>query len=33
MAARADWDTIRITPWVEGTAMVMCDLYDVDTAS
>jgi glutamine synthetase len=31
MVARADWDTIRITPWVEGTAMVMCDLHDVDS--
>src|SRR5215207_6532403 len=31
MAARADWDTIRITPWVERTALVMCDLHDVDT--
>src|SRR5919112_5859499 len=31
MAARADWDTIRITPWVERTAMVMCDLFDVDS--
>lgn len=31
MAARADWDTVRITPWVEKTAMVMCDLFDVDT--
>jgi glutamine synthetase len=31
MLARADWDTVRITPWVEKTAMVMCDLFDVDT--
>jgi glutamine synthetase len=30
MAARADWDTVRITPWVERTAMVMCDLHSVD---
>src|SRR5215207_6129825 len=29
MAARADWDTIRVTPWVEHTAMVMCDLHHV----
>ena len=28
---RADCDTIRLTPWVERTAMVMCDLLDVDT--
>ena len=31
MLARADWDTVRVTPWVDKTAMVMCDLYDVDT--
>jgi glutamine synthetase len=31
MLARADWDTVRITPWVDKTAMIMCDLYDVDT--
>ncbi len=31
MLARADWDTVRITPWVDKTAMVMCDLFDVDT--
>ena len=31
MAARADWDTVRVTPWVEKTAMVMCDLFDVDS--
>ena len=31
MLARADWDTVRITPWVDRTAMVMCDLYDVRT--
>ena len=31
MLARADWDTVRITPWVERTAIVMCDLFDVET--
>lgn len=31
MVARADWETIRILPWVTGTALVMCDLFDVDT--
>lgn len=31
MLARADWDTVRFIPWVERTAMVMCDLADVDT--
>ena len=29
MAARADWDTVRLIPWVERTAMVMCDLHRV----
>jgi glutamine synthetase len=31
MLARADWDTVRITPWVDKTAMIMCDLFDVET--
>ena len=31
MLARADWSTVRITPWVEKTAMIFCDLYDVET--
>ncbi len=31
MVARADWDTIRITPWVPKTAIVLCDLSNVDT--
>ncbi|MFZ4811990.1 MAG: glutamine synthetase, partial [Ilumatobacteraceae bacterium] len=31
MLARADWNTIRIIPWVEKTAMVMCDLHHVAT--
>ena len=31
MLARADWSTVRITPWVEKAAMVMCDLHDVET--
>jgi glutamine synthetase len=29
MVARADWDTVRIVPWVPKTAMLMCDLVDV----
>lgn len=29
MLARPDWDTVRILPWVERTALVMCDLVDV----
>jgi hypothetical protein len=31
MLARADWDTVRIIPWVDKTAMIMCDLLDVTT--
>ena len=31
MLARADWNTVRIIPWVDKTAMIMCDLLDVDT--
>lgn len=31
MLARADWDTVRVIPWVERTAMIFCDLFDVDT--
>ena len=28
MVARPDLTTLRVTPWVEGTAMVLCDLVD-----
>ena len=28
MIARADWDTVRVVPWVAGTALVMCDVFD-----
>lgn len=31
MRAVADPESIRITPWIERTALVMCDLFDVDT--
>src|SRR6195952_3437064 len=31
MLGAADWDTIRIIPWVPKTAMIMCDLFDVTT--
>lgn len=31
MVARADWSTVRILPWVPGTALVMCDLYKPDS--
>ncbi|MFM7126442.1 MAG: glutamine synthetase family protein [Actinomycetota bacterium] len=33
MVARADWDTIRVLPWVPGTALVMCDLFDRESGS
>lgn len=31
MLASADWDTLRYIPWVDKTAMVLCDLLDVDS--
>ena len=31
MLAKADWNTIRVIPWVEKTAMIMCDLFDVES--
>ena len=31
MLARADWNTVRLIPWVEKTAMIMCDLLNVST--
>lgn len=31
MVARADFDTIHITPWVPKTALVLCDLFSVST--
>jgi glutamine synthetase len=31
MLAMPDWSTVRRIPWVQGTAMVMCDLLDVDS--
>jgi len=31
MVARPDWSTVRVTPWVERTALVLCDLHEVDT--
>lgn len=33
MVARADWNTIRITPWVPKTAVVLCDLFDVESGA
>jgi glutamine synthetase len=29
--AVVDAETIRVTPWIDKTALVMCDLFDVDT--
>ncbi|MFM8906695.1 MAG: glutamine synthetase, partial [Actinomycetota bacterium] len=31
MLARADFGTIRYTPWVPRTALILCDLYSVKT--
>ncbi|MCE9623191.1 MAG: glutamine synthetase family protein [Actinomycetia bacterium] len=31
MLAKADWNTVRVIPWVEKTAMIMCDLLKVDS--
>ena len=31
--AVADLSTIRLIPWLEKTALVLCDLYDVDTGA
>ena len=31
MLATADWNTVRVIPWVEKTAMIMCDLVNVNT--
>jgi glutamine synthetase len=31
MIAKPDWGTVRIVPWVPGTAMIMCDLYSPET--
>lgn len=33
MLAKADWNTVRLIPWVEKTAMIMCDLLDVDSGN
>lgn len=31
MVARADWNTLRVLPWVPRTALVMCDLFSTET--
>ena len=33
MLARADFDTIFITPWVPRTVLVLCDLFSVSTGA
>jgi glutamine synthetase len=33
MLARADWATVRLIPWVDKTAMIFCDLYNVSTGA
>lgn len=31
IVAKADWNTVRILPWVPKTALIMCDLHRVDS--
>lgn len=31
MVARADWSAARVVPWVDRTALVICDVFNVDT--
>ena len=31
MLARADWNTVRVVPWVAKTALILCDVFDVDS--
>ncbi len=31
IVAKPDWATVRVLPWVPGTAMIMCDLHVLDT--
>ena len=33
MVARADWSAVRIVPWVDGTALIICDVFDVETGA
>ncbi|GEQ06795.1 glutamine synthetase [Staphylococcus gallinarum] len=28
--AKPDWDTLKVVPWLEKTALVFCDVYTVD---
>ena len=32
LTARPDYDTLRLVPWLEGTAMVLCDLTEASGA-
>ena len=31
MVARADWNAARVVPWVDRTALIICDVFDVET--
>jgi glutamine synthetase len=31
MHARPDWSTVRVLPWIPKTAIVLCDLHDVES--
>jgi glutamine synthetase len=33
MLAKADWGTVRLVPWVPKTALVLCDVFDIDTGA
>ena len=33
MACRPDLTTLRLVPWLEGTALVVCDLFDLESGS
>jgi glutamine synthetase len=33
VACRPDMTTLRVIPWLESTALVVCDLFDVDTGA
>jgi glutamine synthetase len=33
MLARADWQTVRLVPWVPKTALILCDVFDVDSGA
>ena len=33
MVARVDWSAARIVPWVDKTALIICDVFDVDSGA